>query len=66
MPHPSRTRRRGYVELQAVLRDARARGLKVSISGSHDSQGGHTYYPGAGGKTGVVELREERRHLGYR
>jgi len=26
----------------------------------------HTYYPGAGGKTGVVELREERRHLGYR
>jgi decaprenylphospho-beta-D-ribofuranose 2-oxidase len=33
-------------ELQAVIRDARARGLKVSISGSHHSQGGHTYYPG--------------------
>ena len=33
-------------QLQAVLRDARARGLKVSISGSRHSQGGHTYYPG--------------------
>ena len=33
-------------QLQAVIRDARARGLKVSISGSHHSQGGHTYYPG--------------------
>jgi decaprenylphospho-beta-D-ribofuranose 2-oxidase len=33
-------------QLQAVIRDARSRGLKVSISGSHHSQGGHTYYPG--------------------
>jgi decaprenylphospho-beta-D-ribofuranose 2-oxidase len=30
-------------ELQAVLADARTRGLKVAISGSHHSQGGHTY-----------------------
>jgi decaprenylphospho-beta-D-ribofuranose 2-oxidase len=37
---------RGVEQLQAVLRDARARGLKVSISGSRHSQGGHTYYPG--------------------
>jgi len=33
-------------QLQAVLRDARERGLKVSISGSRHSQGGHTYRPG--------------------
>src|SRR5262245_50579594 len=33
-------------QLQAVLRDARARGLKVSISGSRHSQGGHTYTAG--------------------
>jgi decaprenylphospho-beta-D-ribofuranose 2-oxidase len=30
-------------ELQAVLADARARNLKVAISGSRHSQGGHTY-----------------------
>jgi decaprenylphospho-beta-D-ribofuranose 2-oxidase len=33
-------------QLRAVLRDAQARGLKVSISGSRHSQGGHTYRPG--------------------
>jgi decaprenylphospho-beta-D-ribofuranose 2-oxidase len=33
-------------ELQAVLADARARQLKVSISGSRHSQGGHTYTAG--------------------
>lgn len=33
-------------ELQAVLADARAKGLKVAISGSHHSQGGHTYTAG--------------------
>ncbi len=33
-------------QLRAVLRDARQRGLKVSISGSRHSQGGHTYTPG--------------------
>lgn len=32
--------------LRAVLADARARGLKVSISGSRHSQGGHTYTAG--------------------
>jgi decaprenylphospho-beta-D-ribofuranose 2-oxidase len=32
--------------LQAVVRDAKARGLKVSISGSRHSQGGHTYTAG--------------------
>jgi len=32
--------------LQAVLRDTRRRGLKVSISGSRHSQGGHTYTSG--------------------
>jgi FAD/FMN-containing dehydrogenase len=37
---------RGVEQLQAVLRDARERGLKVSISGSRHSQGGHTYRPG--------------------
>jgi decaprenylphospho-beta-D-ribofuranose 2-oxidase len=30
-------------QLRAVLRDAKARKLKVSISGSRHSQGGHTY-----------------------
>lgn len=34
-------------QLQSVLRDARERGLKVSISGSRHSQGGHTYTAGA-------------------
>jgi decaprenylphospho-beta-D-ribofuranose 2-oxidase len=33
-------------QLQAVLRDAKDRKLKVSISGSHHSQGGHTYTAG--------------------
>ena len=33
-------------QLRAVLRDARARGLKVSIAGSRHSQGGHTYSAG--------------------
>jgi decaprenylphospho-beta-D-ribofuranose 2-oxidase len=33
-------------ELRAVLRDAGKRGLKVSISGSRHSQGGHTYRAG--------------------
>ena len=33
-------------QLRTVLRDARARGLKVSISGSRHSQGGHTYRAG--------------------
>jgi len=33
-------------QLRAVLREARQRGLKVSISGSRHSQGGHTYTPG--------------------
>lgn len=33
-------------QLRAVLRDARQRGLKVSISGSRHSQGGHTYTAG--------------------
>ena len=33
-------------QLQAALREARQRGLKVSISGSRHSQGGHTYTPG--------------------
>ncbi len=34
-------------DLVAVVNDARAKGLKVSISGSQHSQGGHTYYPDA-------------------
>lgn len=33
-------------QLQAVLKDARERRLKVSISGSRHSQGGHTYTEG--------------------
>lgn len=33
-------------QLRAVLRDARQRKLKVSISGSRHSQGGHTYTAG--------------------
>jgi decaprenylphospho-beta-D-ribofuranose 2-oxidase len=33
-------------QLRALLRDARERGLKVSISGSRHSQGGHTYTAG--------------------
>lgn len=34
-------------QLRAVLKDAKERGLKVSISGSRHSQGGHTYSEGA-------------------
>jgi decaprenylphospho-beta-D-ribofuranose 2-oxidase len=34
-------------QLKAVLQDARTRKLKVSISGSRHSQGGHTYLAGA-------------------
>lgn len=34
------------VQLQEIVRDARERGLKVSISGSRHSQGGHTYAAG--------------------
>ena len=37
---------RDIAQLQAVLADARARGRKVSMSGSRHSQGGHTYRPG--------------------
>jgi FAD/FMN-containing dehydrogenase len=48
--HPARVLRVetiGRVEqLRAALQDARRRGLKVSISGSRHSQGGHTYVPG--------------------
>ena len=33
-------------QLRAVVRDAKARKLKVSISGSRHSQGGHTYVAG--------------------
>jgi FAD/FMN-containing dehydrogenase len=33
-------------QLQAIVRDAKARKLKVSISGSRHSQGGHTYTAG--------------------
>jgi FAD/FMN-containing dehydrogenase len=47
---PSRVDRvevvRDVEPLQAVLRDTRRRGLKVSISGSRHSQGGHTYTSG--------------------
>ena len=32
--------------LQAALADARAKGLKVSMAGSHHSQGGQTYTEG--------------------
>src|SRR6266540_3316770 len=37
---------RDVEQLQAVLRDARQRGLKVSVAGSRHSQGGHTYTAG--------------------
>jgi decaprenylphospho-beta-D-ribofuranose 2-oxidase len=33
-------------QLQSILRDAQQRGLKVSMSGSRHSQGGHTYTAG--------------------
>jgi FAD/FMN-containing dehydrogenase len=37
---------RDVEQLQTILKDARERGLKVSISGSRHSQGGHTYRRG--------------------
>jgi decaprenylphospho-beta-D-ribofuranose 2-oxidase len=37
---------RGLEQLRSVLREARQRGLQVSISGSRHSQGGHTYTAG--------------------
>jgi FAD/FMN-containing dehydrogenase len=37
---------RDVEQLRAVIRDAQARGLKVSIAGSRHSQGGHTYSAG--------------------
>ena len=47
---PARVQRvepvREVEQLRAVVRDARQRGLKVSIAGSRHSQGGHTYTPG--------------------
>jgi decaprenylphospho-beta-D-ribofuranose 2-oxidase len=47
---PARVQRvepaRELQQLRGVLREARQRGLKVSISGSRHSQGGHTYTPG--------------------
>lgn len=47
---PSRVERvepvREVEQLRAVLRDAKQRRLKVSISGSRHSQGGHTYTTG--------------------
>jgi decaprenylphospho-beta-D-ribofuranose 2-oxidase len=46
-------------QLRAVLRDARQRKLKVSISGSRHSQGGHTYI--AGGV--VLDMRSFNRIL---
>ena len=44
-------------QLQAVLEDARERRLKVSISGSRHSQGGHTYTEGGV----VLNMREFNR-----
>ena len=37
---------RDVQHLQAIVKDATQQGLKVSISGSRHSQGGHTYVPG--------------------
>ena len=37
---------RSVEQLQSILRDAKRRGLKVSIAGSRHSQGGHTYTAG--------------------
>ena len=50
---------RGIDDLRAVLHDAQAHGLKVSISGSRHSQGGQTYI--AGGV--VVDMRGFNRIL---
>ena len=48
--HPARVDRvetvRAVDQLQAALRDAKRRGLKLSIAGSRHSQGGHTYTSG--------------------
>ena len=46
-------------ELQAILEEAKERGLKVSIAGQRHSQGGHTYYPDAV----VVDMRSFNRVL---
>lgn len=46
-------------QLQAIVRDAKAKKLKVSISGSRHSQGGHTYT--AGGV--VLNMRRFNRML---
>lgn len=54
----SETRR---ADLVAVVKDARRRGLKVSIAGSHHSQGGHTYYPDAV----VLDMRDFDRILDF-
>jgi decaprenylphospho-beta-D-ribofuranose 2-oxidase len=53
-------RLREVEQLRAVLRDARERGLKVSISGSRHSQGGHTYRRGGV----VLNMRRFNRVLG--
>ena len=45
-PRPSHRRGARREQLQAIVRDANAHGLKVSISGSRHSQGGHTYVEG--------------------
>jgi FAD/FMN-containing dehydrogenase len=37
---------RDVEQLQAILRDARERGVRVALSGSRHSQGGHTYAAG--------------------
>ncbi len=34
-------------DLQAIVKEAKERGLKISISGAQHSQGGHTYYADA-------------------
>ena len=64
-------------QLQALVRDAKARRLKVSIAGSRHSQGGHTYTAGgvvldmrgfnrilAIDTDGADHHRRERRDLG--
>lgn len=60
---PARVERVDHVvdvaQLQAVVRDAKTRGLKVSIAGSRHSQGGQTYT--AGGV--VLDMRGFRRIL---
>jgi FAD/FMN-containing dehydrogenase len=46
-------------QLQGILREAKQNGWKVSIAGSHHSQGGHTYYDGGV----VLEMRDFDRVL---